>query len=328
MLQHPLSSCEPGGYPTLDVEAKKITVFVSSPTDVMAERGRAARVIDRIQSRYRDHLIIEPVFFEEGYFTADKAPQEQIPDAGATDLVISIFWSRLGSELASDQFGTMPDGRPYPGGAVYELMRALDAKRSKNVPDILVYRKLADTGISVTDVQQRRLMSEQLDAFEMFWKKWFVSEEGHLRAGFQTFKRPDEFESLLERHLRAWLDEKGLLGKEVIWRIEDRGSPFRGLELFEPKHADVFFGREREIDQGRERLWNAAGDGTACLLVVGPSGAGKSSLVRAGLVCRLPRPGDIDTAHEVRFAVMRPGAAGLPHWRLQKPCSALKHCRA
>lgn len=125
-----------------------------------------------------------------------------------------------------------------------------------------------------------------------------------------------------------WLDEKGLLGREVIWRIEDRGSPFRGLEPFEPRHAEVFFGREREIDQGRERLLKAAADGTAFLLVVGPSGAGKSSLVRAGLLSRLTRPGDIDTAHEVRFAIVRPGAAGSPSWHLQKPCSTLKHCRA
>jgi hypothetical protein len=36
--------------------ARKVTIFVSSPTDVMAERDRAARVIDRLQSRFRDHL--------------------------------------------------------------------------------------------------------------------------------------------------------------------------------------------------------------------------------------------------------------------------------
>src|SRR5262249_15555416 len=97
---------------------------------------------------------------------------------------------------------------------------------------------------------------------------------------------------------------------------DDQGSPFRGLQPFEPQHADVFFGREREIDQGRERLLKAAASGTAFLLVVGPSGAGKSSLVRAGLVSRLTRPGDIGYVDELRFAVMRPGAAGLPQLAL------------
>jgi tetratricopeptide (TPR) repeat protein len=294
--------------------ARKVTIFVSSPTDVMAERDRSHRVIDRLRSRFRDHVAIAAVFFEEieKYYTADKSFQHQIPDAGEADLVISIFWSRLGSELAPDLFGTMPDGKSYPGGAVYELMRALAAKRSKNVPDILVYRKVADTGLSVTDPQQRRVMNAQLDAFEGFWRKWFVSEEGHFRAGFQTFHGPDEFERLLEAHLRAWLEEQGLLGREVIWRIAERGSPFRGLEPYEPQHADVFFGRAREIDRGRERLLAAAAGGTAFLLIMGPSGAGKSSLARAGLVTRLIQPGDIDGVDAVRFATMRPGAAETP----------------
>jgi hypothetical protein len=37
---------------------RKVTIFVSSPTDVMAERERAARVIDRLQSHFREHVTI------------------------------------------------------------------------------------------------------------------------------------------------------------------------------------------------------------------------------------------------------------------------------
>src|SRR5476649_1358843 len=100
-----------------DLPTRKIKIFISSPTDVMAERERVARVIDRLQSRFREHVTIAPVFFEEkeAYYTADKSFQEQIPDAGASDLVVSIFWGRLGSELAPDLLGTLPDGKPYPG---------------------------------------------------------------------------------------------------------------------------------------------------------------------------------------------------------------------
>jgi WD40 repeat protein len=301
-----------------DQPIRRITIFVSSPTDVMAERQRAGQVIDRMQSRYRDRADIRAVFFEatEKYYTADKSFQEQIPDAGDADLVVSIFWGRLGSELAPETFGTMPDGRPYPGGAVYELARAIEARHQRSVPDILVYRKVADTGISVTDPAQRRLMMAQLDALEAFWEQWFVSREGHFRAGFQTFARPDEFERRFEAHLRAWLNEQGLGGRELIWKIAERGSPFRGLEPYEPGHAEVFFGREREIDRGRERLLAAAAAGTGFLLVMGTSGVGKSSLVRAGLVTRLARPGDIDGVDLVRYALMRPGQAADPQHAL------------
>jgi WD40 repeat protein len=206
----------------------------------------------------------------------------------------------------------MPDGRPYPGGAVYELLRALEGKRRKNVPDILVYRKVADTGISVTDADQRRVMTSQLDAFEAFWRQWFVSDEGYFRAGFQQFTTSDGFEHLLEQHLRAWLDEHGLLGHEVVWHIGERGSPFRGLEPYEPQHAEVFFGREREVDRGRERLLAAAEGRTAFLLIIGPSGSGKSSLARAGLLTRLTRPGDVEKIDILRSAVMRPSEAATP----------------
>src|SRR5262249_28737576 len=150
------------------------------------------------------------------------------------------------------------------------------------------------------------------DAFDLFWQQWFISREGHFQAGFQEFTTADHFELLLEQHLRAWLSDRGKLGDEVVWRIAERGSPFRGLEPYEPEHYDVFFGREREIDRGRERLLTAASRGTGFLLILGPSGAGKSSLARAGLAPRLSRAGDIEGVDNLRVAVMRPGSALTP----------------
>jgi hypothetical protein len=106
--------------------------------------------------------------------------------------------------------------------------------------------------------------------------------------------------------------------KEVIWRIAERGSPFCGLEPCDPLHADVFFGREREMERGRDRLLAATASGTGFLLVIGPSGAGKSSLVRAGLVSRLTKAGAIDGVDVVRVAVMRPGEGATPQRALAK----------
>jgi hypothetical protein len=59
----------------LDQPARKVTIFFASPTDVMAERERAARVIDQLQSRFREYVTIEPVFFEDNdrYYTADRS---------------------------------------------------------------------------------------------------------------------------------------------------------------------------------------------------------------------------------------------------------------
>ena len=56
-------------------------------------------------------------------------------------------------------------------------------------------------------------------------------------------------------------------------------SPFRGLQVFEPDDAWLFFGRDSEIDELISRLARSP-----VLVVIGNSGCGKSSLVRAGLV--------------------------------------------
>jgi WD40 repeat protein len=64
-------------------------------------------------------------------------------------------------------------------------------------------------------------------------------------------------------------------------------TPFRGLSPFTERHADLFFGREREVTAFVERMRTAA-----VLLVVGPSGAGKSSFVRAGVLPRLAETGN------------------------------------
>jgi WD40 repeat protein len=63
-------------------------------------------------------------------------------------------------------------------------------------------------------------------------------------------------------------------------------SPYQGLRAFDESHADLFFGRDLEI----QRLLDAV-DRVPVVVVAGPSGAGKSSLVRAGLVPRLRAAG-------------------------------------
>ncbi|RWD30268.1 winged helix-turn-helix domain-containing protein [Mesorhizobium sp.] len=70
-------------------------------------------------------------------------------------------------------------------------------------------------------------------------------------------------------------------------------SPFRGLDAFEFEDANLFFGRARAIAACTARLEQQAASGTAFLLIYGMSGCGKSSLLRAGLMASLTRPGAV-----------------------------------
>ncbi|HLH12368.1 MAG TPA: tetratricopeptide repeat protein, partial [Methylovirgula sp.] len=186
-----------------------------------------------------------------------------------------------------------------------ELLSALEASKSKGLPDVYVFRKTADAALPTADLERRLQAQTQLDALEAFWSEWFKSEKGHFRAAFQTFPTTDDFEAQIEELLRQWLQSHHLLGPRLKWPKE-KGSPFPGLAPFEAGYAAVFFGRDRAIDDARRRLAASAESGTPFLLIVGASGSGKSSLARAGLIPRLTTPGVVETIHVWRVARMKP----------------------
>lgn len=87
--------------------------------------------------------------------------------------------------------------------------------------------------------------------------------------------------------------------------------PFKGLSPYEEADAELFFGRERLVDELVARLAE-----TPFLAVVGASGSGKSSLLRAGLLPAMARAG-------WEHVVVRPGprahellAEDRPHRRV------------
>src|SRR5512139_1584861 len=80
------------------------------------------------------------------------------------------------------------------------------------------------------------------------------------------------------------------------------GFPYPGLRPFRKDEADIFFGREEQVDQLLKRLGESR-----FLAVVGPSGCGKSSLVLTGLLNALETGFLVDAGVRWRIASMRPG---------------------
>ena len=89
-------------------------------------------------------------------------------------------------------------------------------------------------------------------------------------------------------------------------------SPFRGLNPFEFENADLFFGRARAIAACMERLEQQAANGKAFLLIYGMSGSGKSSLLRAGLLPSITRPGAVAGINFWRRCLVRPSEGPDP----------------
>ncbi|WP_267887290.1 helix-turn-helix domain-containing protein [Streptomyces sp. WM6372] len=79
--------------------------------------------------------------------------------------------------------------------------------------------------------------------------------------------------------------------------------PYRGLAAFTSRDAAWYFGRDRVTAALVERVFERIGSGP--LVLVGRSGAGKSSLLSAGLVPALRRPGGFPTAGADGWPVVR-----------------------
>lgn len=283
-------------------------VFLSSPTDVEAERDAVKRAVDRINADHPGRPAFELIRWEDAYYTADSTFQHQIPRSSECDLVVCVFWKRLGSDLP-ESF-RRPDGT-LPTGTEFEFEEALRAatKDPEKVPDILVYRNMTEVTFSEANLEIERA---QRDRFLAFWNRWFRNEQGHFVAGFQHYRALVDFERLIDLHLRQWLARHD---DEVSWT---RGSPFRSLKPFEMEHAPIFFGRGRETERVRARVIANALSGARFLAICGASGTGKSSLARAGLLPRMARPGGMgDIAGFARLAAVTPFAlAANRHWSL------------
>jgi eukaryotic-like serine/threonine-protein kinase len=282
------------------MEQREYRVFISSPSDVWAERERLFRVITRLAGEVGS-IKLTPFRWEESYYSAARTFQDQIPPPSQSDLVICIFWKRLGSELPPEY--RRPDGS-LPTGSEYEFEEAIKAARERGAPDVLVYRKTASV---LFQAEQLALETAQFTALQQFWQRWFLTDSGHFTAGYHSFSTTDDFETQVENHLRQWLSRVHAFGESgTTWPVTSKGSPFKGLEPFDESHSAVFFGRQRVVELLRERMIDAAARATPFLVLLGMSGAGKSSLVRAGLVPRLTQPGAVPDVDLWRRCVIRP----------------------
>src|SRR5262245_13229016 len=99
-----------------------VRVFVSSPGDVEHEHRGVERVAERLNDEFAGIVRIETI----RRIPVDGVPAAlptETPAAADCDIVIAIFWSRLGAELPGN-FPRMPDYEPYPSATAYDVLTA------------------------------------------------------------------------------------------------------------------------------------------------------------------------------------------------------------
>ncbi|MGQ0634682.1 MAG: nSTAND1 domain-containing NTPase [Planctomycetaceae bacterium] len=289
---------------------RTIRIFVSSPGDVGEERRLSGRIIERLQFRYAGRVTLEPLFWEHLPLTADASFQEQIPRPSEFDIVILILWSRMGSPLPESV--KRADGSRYASGTEFEFEDALEGFRRQGFPDILVYRKSAAVTVELTHDEQALLeLTRQKKLADQFIDRWFRGADGSFSSAFHNFAGSDEFEELLEQHLRrsiaARVDaQESLTSLSVERPLWEQGSPFRGLERFEFEHGLIYCGRTKAIQEVLDSVRRRAAEGCPFVLVFGKSGVGKSSFARAGVLPFMCDPGVIEGVRVWRRAIFEP----------------------
>jgi hypothetical protein len=281
-------------------QPRHIRIFLSSPGDVADERKIALEVIDQLPDRpaFRDKVTMRVIAWDKpGAGTpmlATMTPQEAInqglPTPGQCDIVIVIFWARLGTPLPFPEY-QKPDGEPYLSGTEWEYVDAFNAAQETGKPLLIVYRRTEKVLLDdeAPDFEDKLLQKHRV---REFFAAFVDSESGAIRQGYNQYEKPEDFRREFEHHLETLVLRA--LEKPAVTpadKVSDTptavtktwaGSPFPGLRAFTEAQAPIYFGRGRETDALIEKVSQSRFVG-----VVGASGSGKSSLVAAGLIPRL-----------------------------------------
>jgi len=295
-----------------------IRIFVSSPGDVNDERKIALDVIEQLPYRptFREKVAFRVIAWDKpGAGTPMRAtltPQDAInkglPTPSKCDIVIVIFWSRMGTPFIHI------DGREYQSGTHWELLNAIEAKR----PETVIYHRTDDPPFKVSDADFDKKHAQYKAVQDFFKSDLFYALDGKIKRGINMYKTPDDFRrafeidlevlvldilSRLEAHVPADShvkdDENVTTMQTLAW--DTHKSPFPGLHAFKEEDAPIFFGRGYETDALAKQL-----NGSRFVAVVGASGSGKSSLVGAGLIPRL-RANAIEGSKDWQIVRFTPG---------------------
>lgn len=271
----------------------------------------ANQLVARLADEFADRLLIQSVFWEHEPLPSTDTFQAHIPRASECQVFVCVLWSRLGTPLPRRFL--RPDGSRYDSGTEYEYEDAFEGHTRAGRPEMVVYRKTAKV---VADISDKPIFLQRLaqkEALDRFVAKWLRDEKDNSDRAWHRFETSAQFEELLDEHLRKLIERRlpeTPIGDRAAKRSWKEGSPFRGLEVFDFRHAGVFFGRSKAVGEVLAALRRQAADGRAFVLVLGASGGGKSSLVRAGVLPLLTQPGVVEGVGLWRWAVVVPGAAG------------------
>jgi len=168
-----------------------IRVFLSSPGDVADERAIAITVIDQLKydAAFKDNIKVEVVAWDKpGADTpllGNKTPQEAILEGLAKpsqcDIVVVMFWSRIGTPLSHADY-KKPDGSQYLSGTEWEYWDAYEESQKTGSPQLLIYRRVERKPL-FPDMPDFMSLYQQWQQVDTFFAR-FNNSDGSIQQGY------------------------------------------------------------------------------------------------------------------------------------------------
>lgn len=215
--------------------ATVIPIMIASPSDVLDERQVARDIINEWNYLHslRENVVLMPVGWET-HAAPDLAgrPQELINNRvlADCDLLVGIFWTRLGTPTGDHLSGTVEEIRSHI---------------SRNKPAMIYF--------STRPVAPQSLQPEQFAALTKF-KSW-CEKEGLI----EIYDNIDDFREKLRRHLQLSISKNPYLSI-IFDQSKIRSNPGASITS-EKNQTDI-------SDEAKEMLFEAAQNGSGRIMKI------------------------------------------------------------
>lgn len=209
------------------VGAVVISVFVSSPGDVLKERATVERVIGVLNERFAGRVELRPFFWEDEPQRATADFQANCPLPSELDVYLGLLWSKLGTPLHPRRY-QRADGSAYESGTVFELEDAIRGHTSRGSPDVFVFRSTAPVAVSPGNPDEDAAQFAERARLYDFCDRFFREGPGEpFTRGYQRFATPKALEDQVEAALLS------VIAQREVELPQWDGCPYRGLSPFE-----------------------------------------------------------------------------------------------
>lgn len=200
----------------MSYQAKVMNVMIASPGDVTRERVLAQEVIAEWNSLHAERfkLVLLPLLWElDSHPIMGDRPQailsRQLVDRA--DVLIAVFWTRLGSPTGKDISGT-----------VEEIRQMVDRQKP-----VMIYLSSTPIAIDSVDLKQYEAL------------KAFISDM-EPKGLLQRYKSHDEFAKLLYQHLTRLMPEHAKNSEAITAEAAiEAASHLTSVDVEQPSVASV-----------------------------------------------------------------------------------------